>query len=222
MHRWPVGCFLIGIGVLVSLLGCGARSALPDERRKGGQGGAEGCEEGEVEACGSDVGACVPGQRTCNGGMFGPCEDAIGPTAEACDGIDNNCNGIVDADCEIGNCTPTLLVAGSTPSSPSCIDFPVQAGSTGTIDLPCGGGIVSASLGDIVFSGSVKDGALSLDGSATLIGPDTCTWHTTHHIEGVFSSGTLSYSYQESVTPKPGQSCWQPCTESGTVTIKWK
>jgi hypothetical protein len=221
IRRWLVGCLSIGIGLWASLLGCGARSSLPVESSEGG-GGEGGCEDGAVEACGSDVGVCVPGQRTCHGGEFGPCEGAIGPTAEVCDGLDNNCNGVTDADCEVGHCTPTLLVIGSTPSSPSCIDFPVEAGSTGMIDLPCGGGVVTATLGAISFSGSVESGVLSLDGSATLTGPDGCLWHTTHHIGGVLSSGTLSYSYHEKVMPKPGQDCWNPCTESGTVTIEWK
>jgi hypothetical protein len=224
MHRAPIGYLSIGFSLLASLLGCGARSELPDERRKGGEGGggaAERCEEGAVQACGSDVGACVPGRQTCNGGAFGPCEGAIGPTAETCDSIDNNCNGVIDADCEVGHCATTLLVIGSTPSSPSCIDFPIEAGSTGTIDFPCGGGIITATLGGVTFSGSVKAGVLSLDGAVSLIGPDDCLWHTTHHIEGEFVTGMLSYSYHESLMPDPGESCWQPCTETGTVTIKW-
>ena len=225
MRCWHVACFTVGFSLLSALLGCGARSGLPDERRKegaggGGAGGAGGCEDGAVEACGSDVGACVPGKRTCKDGVFGPCEGGIGPTAEKCDGEDNNCNGIIDADCEVGRCATTLLVVGSTPSLPTCIDFPVQAGSTGMIDFPCGSGTISATLGSITFTGSVEAGALSLDGSATVLGPDGCTWNTVHHIGGMFASGTLSYAYEEHVIS--GHSCWQPCTETGTVTIKWE
>jgi hypothetical protein len=79
---------------------------------------------------------------------------------------------------------------------------------------------VTAVLGGIPFAGSVQNGWVSLDGSAVVTGPDTCQWLTSHHIEGVISSGTLSYSYAEAVvTPHPW--CWQPCTETGTVAVHW-
>ncbi len=42
------------------------------------------------------VGACVGGLSRCVDGEFGPCEGAIEPSAEVCDGLDNDCNGEVD------------------------------------------------------------------------------------------------------------------------------
>jgi len=276
--------------VLVVAAGCGARSGLPGgEANEGGAGtGASGgggngggggtggdpgpCVDGTVEACGSDVGECKPGTRTCVGDMFGPCQGAIGPVdemcngldddcdgaidngfhigeacdgpdsdlcaddvmtcdgctsgpdiLEVCNGVDDNCNGIVDADCQVGDCQPTLLVTGSTPSSPSCIDFPVEAGSTGVIEYPCGGGSVTANLGGVQFSGSVNNGFVSLDGVAVVTGPDGCQWETDHHIQGNIPSGTLSYGYQEHVVSagNPPKMCWSPCTETGSVDIQW-
>ena len=141
---------------------------------------------------------------------------------EICNGLDDNCNGVVDSDCEVGDCQPTLEVTGSTPSDPNCIDFPVQAGSKGTIQYPCAGGQVTATLGEVSFTGTVVDGFVSLDGTASVLGPDGCTWETSHHIEGVVSQGTLSYSYAEAVIVQPpGIDCWSPCTETGTVKITW-
>jgi hypothetical protein len=150
----------------------------------------------------------------------------MGPEkVEICNGVDDNCNGVIDADCEQGDCKPTLLVTGSAPSSPGCIDFPVQAGSTGTIEYPCGGGPVTAHLGDISFTGSVTNNFVTLDGIAVIPpnqSPDGCTWQNHHHIEGSIPSGTMSYSYSEMVLAEPpGSNCWQPCTETGTVQIKW-
>ena len=55
-----------------------------------------GCVDGDTRPCGSNVGACEQGLQTCNDGQWGACEGAIGPQPEVCDGIDNNCNGIVD------------------------------------------------------------------------------------------------------------------------------
>jgi hypothetical protein len=267
---------------LVPLLACGARSSLLGPNGAGGQsngtggeGGSGGtpvaCEGDQTVACGSDVGTCKKGVSTCVDGLFGPCEGATDPTAELCNGLDDNCdgtiddgfhigeacdgpdtdlcpddvmtcngcsmgpnkvelcnglddncNGIIDADCEVGDCKPTLVVTGSTPSSPNCIDFPVEKGSTGLIQYPCGGGPVTAQLGSVQFSGSVTNGVVSLDGTVLIQGPDNCLWKTSHHISGTIYQGQLNYSYAEAVIDMQGQpSCWSPCTETGTVKIKW-
>jgi hypothetical protein len=51
-------------------------------------------------ACGLNLGACKSGVTVCTpdgaGGQSVVCQGAIGPTAEICDGIDNDCNGLVD------------------------------------------------------------------------------------------------------------------------------
>ncbi len=44
------------------------------------------------------VGVCKGGLKTCVGGNLGPCVGQVTPTAEICDGLDNNCNGTTDAD----------------------------------------------------------------------------------------------------------------------------
>jgi hypothetical protein len=47
------------------------------------------------QPCGSDIGQCNPGHTVCVDGDL-QCQGATGPTAETCDGFDNDCDNVVD------------------------------------------------------------------------------------------------------------------------------
>lgn len=54
------------------------------------------CIDGTVDTCGvSDVGACTLGIEVCFAGAFGGC-DAVLPTAETCNSVDDDCDGAID------------------------------------------------------------------------------------------------------------------------------
>jgi hypothetical protein len=64
------------------------------------------CNESETEVCGSNIGACVQGTRTCTNCKWGSCEGQIGPFEEVCgNGMDDDCDGQIDeiADCIVEN-----------------------------------------------------------------------------------------------------------------------
>lgn len=82
------------------------------------------CEPGAVQPCflgppgRRAVGACADGAQICfrNGELetrWGECKGGIKPSAEACDTLDNDCNGCVD---DFEGCKPTVSCPG--PSDP--------------------------------------------------------------------------------------------------------
>jgi hypothetical protein len=64
-----------------------------------GADGAANCVPGRTVPCGETAGACEPGVRTCrDDGTFGPCEGAVEPADERCNGTDDDCDGAIDED----------------------------------------------------------------------------------------------------------------------------
>ena len=52
-------------------------------------------DEGLVRGCGTDTGECTAGTESCVAGVWQGCT-ATGPFTEICDGLDNDCNGVLD------------------------------------------------------------------------------------------------------------------------------
>lgn len=85
------------------------------------------CSEAAQQSCASpsnpQVGACHAGVRRCEGGAWGFCSGEVLPAAqESCNGIDDNCNGMVDEGCAgclvvCANCVENQADAGEADGS---------------------------------------------------------------------------------------------------------
>ncbi|MBL8956525.1 MAG: putative metal-binding motif-containing protein [Myxococcaceae bacterium] len=65
--------------------------------RCGLDGGEGGCSVGSTRSCGSTLGICKAGRQTCGtSGTWGRCIGGVVAGVEVCDGLDNNCDGVVD------------------------------------------------------------------------------------------------------------------------------
>jgi hypothetical protein len=90
--------------LIAVLFGCGDSTSMPSDAAGAGDDAttdsATPCNDGEMRACGTDVGACEVGVETCSGGAWGACAGGVGVATEVCDGmLDENCDGVVDDGC---------------------------------------------------------------------------------------------------------------------------
>jgi len=74
------------------------------DESSGGLALASACYDGPAGTDG--VGICRAGIRVCQDGVAGACQDEALPTAEICDGLDNDCNGVVDDAAQACDCAP--------------------------------------------------------------------------------------------------------------------
>lgn len=95
----------------------------------GGSGGPGGCSEETTQPCYSGpagtpgVGVCHEGVQTCVHTSWGPCVNEVTPGAEGCDGLDNDCNGLVDDGNPGGGiaCNSGLLGVCAAGTTASCV-----------------------------------------------------------------------------------------------------
>jgi MYXO-CTERM domain-containing protein len=131
------------------------------------------CVNGDIRECGTDAGDCEAGLQECVDGAWDECLGEVGPTTEACDGADNDCDGTTDegCDCVAGDSRACGSDTGAcVPGTQAC-----SGGSWG----PCGGGVdpvdETCDGTDDDCDGDTDEGCLCVDGTTRSCGVDAGT-----------------------------------------------
>nr|NIR39269.1 VWA domain-containing protein [Actinomycetota bacterium]NIS33977.1 VWA domain-containing protein [Actinomycetota bacterium]NIU20860.1 VWA domain-containing protein [Actinomycetota bacterium]NIU68783.1 VWA domain-containing protein [Actinomycetota bacterium]NIV57368.1 VWA domain-containing protein [Actinomycetota bacterium] len=98
-------------------------------------------DEGVTMACGTSTGVCEPGVYLCVGGSFdtSTCVGAVGPSAEICNTLDDDCNGSVDEGTDPGTSCGSSTGA-CMPGTLRCIGGSLICdGATGGTAETCNG-----------------------------------------------------------------------------------
>jgi hypothetical protein len=154
----------------------------------------DGTIDGLTRTCGSDVGECVAGVEVCTNNAWGTCQGSVGPTAEVCNGADDDCDGTPDqlnpgggGSCGsmIGTCTTGLIqcqagalvcVGGQGPVAETCgngdqdcdgkTDEGVPTnGACGNSVGDCDQGVLTCVTGTYQCVGATLGGSESCDGN---------------------------------------------------------
>ncbi len=175
---------------------CAMGYCLPVEPVDGGFGGTDGglaCVDNSVcpdwEYCGADFNCqyvlcrsdsrCSYGQ-SCRAGICAPVPPVDGgactPFSEVCNGIDDNCNGLVDENtwvvCGVGACERIVACVASPDAGNQCVPGLPTAEVCNGIDDNCDGLVDNGCVGVTDAGTGVTDGGFKTDGGTGTGGTD--------------------------------------------------
>jgi hypothetical protein len=108
------------------------------------------CTNGATMACAKAPGICDPGTKTCVNGMWSAqCDNKKPGTTETCNGIDDDCDGMIDDSapcptgqtCSAGECTCSSAAGCPQPSN-RCMTATCNSGTCGATTIDCSSGMV--------------------------------------------------------------------------------
>ncbi|MFT3769537.1 MAG: MopE-related protein [Minicystis sp.] len=142
------------------------------------------CTNGSTQSCYTGaagtqgVGACKAGTQTCVNGQWGACVGQVLPTAETCDGVDNNCNGQVDdglgtISCGVGQCGRTVAACVNGHAG-TCTPGAPQAETCDGLDNDCDGVVDNGNPGGNQACSTGKLGICAAGTTACVSGALVC------------------------------------------------
>lgn len=147
------------------------------------------CAEGETQACdNAGMGVCSKGSKTCLGGQWTGCRSATARSSERCDGLDNDCDGVVDNASACSGGTRCV----STSQGYRCVDClsDAECGSNHCVNNRCA---ECASAQDCPDPGDCKQRACSAAGVCEpKAAPSTTTCQGAQAAPGVCRAGSCS------------------------------
>ena len=168
--HWPWELAL-GVGVVGGALSCStaeSSSSTPVAQEPcTTEGATEPCYPGAPAT--QNLGECVSGTRSCSSGSWSGCANFRLPTAESCDGRDEDCNGLLDdgCPCELADARPCYGGPPATSGMGEC-HVGVQSCVAGVWASECEGEVLpvveSCDGGDNDCNGVADDGCACLDG----------------------------------------------------------
>jgi len=86
------------------------------------------CQPNQMKACGSELGVCEAGVQTCGEDYkWGECENAVMPSSEKCNGLDDDCDGESDEDFDLSddpmNCGACGNKCAVSNAINSCVNY---------------------------------------------------------------------------------------------------
>ena len=148
-------------------------------------GGA--CSNGSTQACytgpagTSGIGACHAGIQTCSAGAWGACTGEVTPSAEVCDSIDNNCNGMVDDGIICNQIPLTVSKSGSGTGTVYSVPAGISCGAT------CAANFSSGTMVTLTATAGLNSSFVGWSGACSGTGTCTVTMNSATSVMATFT-----------------------------------